>query len=253
MGGIGVAGAWQGGQLEAMRAAFGEPHHLIARAAGFGIERVTITGHAELTEAEIVAAAGIDSHLSLAFVDPAAIRARLLELPLVKDATIRKLYPGDLVVELTERDAFALWQQDGEVKVVSGDGTPIDALRDARFSALPLVVGEGANLRAREFAGLMAGAPDIGPRVRAGMLIAGRRWNLKLLNGVLVKLPEHEPEAAMARLSALQREHRLLERDVIAIDFREGDRIAVRLSADSAEERREAAKKKMGKWKGSDA
>ena len=86
----------------------------------------------------------------------------LLNVPLVKDATVRKLYPNALSITVVERDPFALWQHDGEVYVVSVDGTVIDRLIDERFTRLPLVVGEGANTKAVAFSKLLESAS---PRV----------------------------------------------------------------------------------------
>jgi cell division protein FtsQ len=129
----------------------------------------------------------------------------------------------------------------------------IDRLRDERFAHLMLVVGEGANAKVKDFAALLEKAGELRPRVRAGSLVAGRRWTVKLTNGIDVKLPEEGAGAALERLVKLQREHRLLERDIMMIDLRESDRVTVRLTAEAAEARRETGRKKLGKWKGLDA
>ena len=70
-------------------------------------------------------------------------------MPLIKSASVRKLYPDELVVTLTEREPHALWQRNGELFVIAADGTVIDLMQDERFADLPLVVGEEAN-RAHE-------------------------------------------------------------------------------------------------------
>ena len=50
---------------------------------------------------------------------------------------MRKLYPHSLVISVTEREPFALWQRTAQVSLVAADGTPIDALRDERYVVLP--------------------------------------------------------------------------------------------------------------------
>jgi len=70
------------------------------------------------------------------------MRGRLMSLPLVKNASVRKFFPNRLVIEITERQPFGLWQKDGVVKIIAADGAPIDELRDAKFANLPFVVGE---------------------------------------------------------------------------------------------------------------
>lgn len=250
---VAMLGAVQGGHFAAMRDAYGDFHHAVARALGFGITRVTIAGHVELSEAEILQATGITDRHSLPFADIADIRQRIMALPLVQTASVRKLYPNDLAIDISEREAFAIWQKDGALHVVSSDGTATEKFNDARFMNLPMVVGEGANKRVKDFAALADTVPDLKPRIRAGVLISQRRWNLKMANGIDVKLPEEKPELALQRLSMLQKEQRILERDILSIDLRIPDRITVRLATEPAELRLDAAKKKMGKWQGSNA
>jgi cell division protein FtsQ len=248
-----LAGALQGGHLNALRPSIEAAPHAFGRLIGFGVQRITISGQVELSEQEIVAASGVDARHSLAFLDVNHIRRQIMALPLVESASVRKLYPNDLVIDIVEREAFAVWQRDGELRVVASDGTPTEKMRDPRFVDLPLVVGEGANLRARDFVALVDKVPELKPRIRAGSLIGERRWNLTMTNGVLVRLPEVGADEALQRLATAQREQRLLERDILSIDLRQRDRMTVRLAAEPAETRLEAARKKMGKWVGSDA
>jgi cell division protein FtsQ len=73
--------------------------------------------------------------------------------------------------------------------------------------------------------------------VKAFVRVAGRRWDLKLDNGVIVKLPEHNMERAMADLSAFDRDQKMLERDIVAVDLRLEDRTTVQLTPDAAARR----------------
>ena len=136
-------GLWQGGHLDGFIRDYGEPHHALARAVGLGLEQVTISGIAQMRENEVLAAAGINSKLSLAFLDVNDVRERLERVPMVKSATVRKLYPNELVVTLTEREPHAIWQHNGELFVIAADGTVIDLMQDERFVDLPLRGGRG--------------------------------------------------------------------------------------------------------------
>ena len=121
------------------------------------------------------------------------IREKLKQLPLVKEATVSKLYPDRLLIEIEERQPFALWQCDGQVQIVAADGVPLAAMRDQRFIHLPLVVGAGANGKLGQYLALLETAGDLRERIVAGVLVAGRRWTLKTANGIDVLLPEMEP------------------------------------------------------------
>ena len=225
----------------------GAPHETLARLLGFPIDSVTISGQVRLHENEILAATGVDAHSSLLFLDAAETRRRLMELPLVQSARVLKLYPNRLVIALEERQPAAIWQREGRVKVISADGTPIADLNDPRFLGLPFVVGAGAEKRLPEYAALLRDLGDLSTRVRAGALVSGRRWSLIMSNGVEVKLPEVDPGAAVGLLVRLQRDTRILDKDIRSIDLRLVDRVAVRLTEQGAETRENATKRKAPK------
>jgi cell division protein FtsQ len=245
-------GLWQGGHIDGFIRNHGEPHHALARAVGLGLEQVTISGIAQIGEKEVLAAAGLDVKVSLAFLDVNDLRERLERVPMIKSATVRKLYPNELVITLTEREAHAIWQNNGELFVIASDGTVIDLMQDERYLDLPFVVGEGANARSKDYLALIEAAGPLKSRIRAGTLVAGRRWTLKMDNGMDVRLPESGAADALARLVKLEHEQKILEKDVLAVDLRMADRVVVRLTEEAALARAEALKKKPMRGKGVD-
>src|ERR1700724_3242034 len=232
----GAYGAVKGGHYAAFVAAEVEPADILAKALGFSIKAVTIAGERELKEQDILAIAGIGPRNSLLFLDVAKIRERLKQLPFVKEAAVTKLYPDRLLIEIDERQPFALWQCDGQVRIVAADGVPIGTMRDQRFIRLPLVVGAGANEKLNEYLALLETAGEWGDRIVAGVLVAGRRWTLKTTNGIDVLLPEMDPEAALARLVDLQRTSHVLDKDILSLDFRQPGRVVARLAQEAAAE-----------------
>ena len=240
-------GLVRGGAYAAFVASEGTIPNLAARAAGFGIKAVTITGTRELTEGEILALAGISPRDSLVFLNVADTRARLKAVPLIKEASVSKLYPNRLLIEVEERQPFAIWQKDGAVSIVAADGTPIDDMKDPRFERLPFVVGEGANAHLAEFVTILDAAGEMRGRVRAGIYVAARRWTLRLDNGVSVDLPEKDPAEAVTHLAKVEHDGHVLEKDVISIDMRIPGRLIARLTPDAAAAWAEALAKKSKK------
>ena len=229
-------GAVRGGQLDTFAAANGNLRDVAARALGFGVDVVTVSGTTHMSEKRILSIAGISSKNSLPFFDVDAARVRLEADPLVKQASVRKLYPNQIVIDIVERTPYGVWQNDGQVHAIAADGAPIDEVHDGRYINLPFVVGEGANLRVREFTALLGAMQELRPRVEAGILVGRRSWDLKLKDGMEIKLPEENPQAAIATLLRLQRQSRILERDVLALDFRAPGRVFVRLMQEAAAE-----------------
>jgi cell division protein FtsQ len=249
---VAVTGAIVGGHVDAFRQRHGEPRHALARFLGLGLDQVTIAGIARLTEPEILATAGISPKVSLALLDAAEMRDRLERMPLVKSASVRKLYPNELVVTLVEREPHGLWQLTGELFVIAADGTVIDLMQDERFASLPLVVGDKANTRTQDYLKLREAAGPLKARIRAGTLVSGRRWTLKMDNGTDVRLPELGAAEALARLVRLEREQKILDKDALVIDLRMPDRVVVRLTEEAAAARADALKKKPMRGKGVD-
>jgi cell division protein FtsQ len=221
-----------------------------ANAIGFRIAAVSLTGQNELSREEILATAGVTGRASLLFLDAGAARARLLANPWIADAAVFKLYPDRLQISITERRPFALWQKDGRVRVIAADGTVLEPFVEARFLGLPFVVGRGAERAAKSFLAVLDHYPDLRAQVRAAILVAERRWNLRLKNGIDVRLPEAAVEQALERLVALDRDKKLLSRDIVAVDLRLPDRVTVRLSDAAAQAREDAFKDKKKKKAG---
>jgi len=246
-------GAWKGGHVPMIIEALSDARDAAANTAGFRIAAVSLSGERHVSRAEIFSAAGVTDRASLLFLDVDAARARLKAIPWIAEAAVRKLYPDRLQITVTERDAFALWQRGGNVSVISADGTVVGTLADWHFAHLPLVVGPGAAARARDFVALLDAHPEIRQQVRASVLVAERRWNLKLKNGLDVRLPETDVPRALDTLAELDREKHLISRDITAIDLRLPDRVSVHLSEEAARARDEALKDKTAKRKRGDA
>src|SRR5262249_16573889 len=126
--------------------------------------------------------------------------------------------------------------------VIAEDGTVLQPFVEDRYRGLPLVVGSGAGRRAKDFIGLLDRYPEIRSALSASVLVAERRWNLRLTNGMDVRLPENDLQAALDRLVKLDHDKKLLSRDIASIDLRLPDRVTVRLSDAATQARGEALK-----------
>jgi cell division protein FtsQ len=249
----GAYGAVKGGHIAEMTAAIKDAADGAANAAGMRIATVSLSGQRQVSREQIFAATGVTDHSSLLFLDVADARAKLEAIPWVAEATVRKFYPDRLQITITEREPFALWQINGKVQVIAADGTVLSNLIEPRLAALPFVVGPGAAVAARDFLAVLDAYPAIRDQVRAAILVAERRWNLRLKSGLDVRLPDTEVERALDTLVRLDREKALLGRDITAVDLRLADRVTVRVSDALAQMREEAIKKAATKKKGGDA
>ncbi|MBB5573405.1 MULTISPECIES: cell division protein FtsQ/DivIB [Rhizobium] len=209
-------------------------------AAGFAIEDVKVSGNDQTSEIEILQLLGLDGTTSLVALDADAARQKIASLPWVQSVEVRKVYPKAIEVKLTERKAYAIWQHGSELSLIQKDGSVIAPLRDNKFAKLPLFVGRDAETAAASIDDEFANWPDVRGHVKAFVRVAGRRWDLYLDNGVIIKLPEDNIDGALARLTKLDKDQNLLQRDIAAVDLRLDDRTAIELTPDAAL-RRQAA------------
>ena len=70
----------------------------------------------------------------------------------------------------------------------------------------------------------LRGNGDSMPATRVG----GRRWELRLRSGIVLRLPEAAPQVALATVAALDAETGLLDRAIAAVDLRDPARTLVR-------------------------
>ena len=219
---IGLYGVVLGGHVETMVGG-------ATAAAGLKINGIRISGQSETAELEVLQRLAIPEHGSLLTLDIDAARERVEQIPWVAEATLRKVYPDTLQVEIVERVPFALWQRDGNLALIDVEGTVLSDYVAPRYRHLPVLVGAGAQSEAAEIVALIGEFPTLHPRVRAATLVSGRRWNLTLDNDIVVMLPETDPVPALIQLEALDQSQQLLSRDIISVDLRLADRVVVGL------------------------
>jgi cell division protein FtsQ len=200
---------------------------------GFTVNQVLVDGIEELSEAEIVSRLDIGGSNSLFSFDIKSARRELQKLAWVKQAVVAKSYPNRLIVTISERQPFAIWQNNNVLALVERGGRAITVISkerlDESFSHLPLLVGDGANTDGAQILYLTGKIAALEGRIKAFARIAGRRWDLHLDNGIIVRLPDNDPVAALGKLARLDGQHDLLTLDLQVVDLRLPDRLVVAL------------------------
>lgn len=215
---------------------------------GLRVEDIEVVGRHTTDPATIVAALGARRGTPIFAVDPQRAAERLDALPWVRSAIIERRLPDTLFVRLVERHPLALWQHAGKIQLIDRRGGVIPVPDLGRFSKLPMVVGADAAPRARKLLDMLAKEPRLAARVTVAERVGGRRWNLRLKDGITVMLPAEDPEAAWSELARLQKKQAILKRNVETIDLRLPDRLVFRVatppaSGDSKKKGRPVAKK----------
>lgn len=212
-----ISGSFDRGSIAARGAA-----SMVASDAGLEISAIQLSGNRYTSPAAISAQLGFRPGDSIFNADPQQARANLRKLDWIADAQVSLRYPDTVLVHIVEKAPFALWQSNRGLYAVDRKGHPITPVEASRFEHLPLFFGDEPD-GAADLAQAIHERRAVAARVKAMQRVSGRRWNLVLDDGVLVKLPEENWQTELAALERLIVEDGVLERDITEIDLRVHD------------------------------
>ena len=194
-------------------------------AAGFHVNEILVTGRKRISQDDLLARLNVHYGDPIFGVNVTAARDQLAEISWVKDISVTRRLPDKIVVQLKERAPAALWQYQKKLSVIDADGRTLASKDLGEFQSLPLVVGEDAPEHAAALLRMLAAEPAVMQQLSSAVRVGSRRWDLRLKNGINVKLPEAEAELALARLAA--ESDGLLTKNIVSIDLRLPEQITV--------------------------
>jgi cell division protein FtsQ len=201
---------------------------------GLAVEDVLVEGRHRVGRSAILKALGVGRGTPILAVDLKAAEQRLDAIAWVRSASVERRLPNTLFVHLVERQPLAFWQRDNKLVLIDRTGTVVPTDDLGQFGSLPVLVGSGAPEAGGALVDMLAAEPQLARRVDAAVRIGGRRWDLRLENGIEVALPEEGAADAWHRLALLERTDGILERAITRVDMRLPDRLVVRLAPNEA-------------------
>lgn len=188
---------------------------------------------------QILMVTGLELPISSMQIDVAAMKIAVESLDAVESAQVRILGAGALEITTVERAPAVVWR-DGEVlRLMDDKGNRVaDIARRSARGDLPLIVGTGAEFAVAEAMTLVEASGPISDRVRGFVRVGERRWDMALDRGQTIMLPERGAVSALRRVMALHYAEDLLNRDVVVVDMRNGERPVLRLTEEAIAELR---------------
>ncbi len=203
---------------------------LIAGSAqvGLRVQNILVTGRYETSVEDLRRAVGLVRGVPIFAFDPADIKTRIETLPWVRTASVKRMLPDTVAVQVQERQPMAVWQRRGRFYLIDAAGEVISDKGLERFPDMLLVVGENARLHMAGLIRILQTEPELMTRVRAAVLVGSRRWDVRMANGVDVRLPEKKADRAWGRLADYERTYQILGRDVTVLDLRFPGRVIIK-------------------------
>lgn len=242
-----VAGAWFALPSHRQQAAdsYAELKRTIQSQPAFMVSAMSISGASDVIAEDIREITGLTFPLSSFDLDLPELRGRIEGLDAVKSAALTIREGNILDVAVTPRVPAFVWRNGEALTLLDAEGARvIDIAARAERPGLPLLAGVDADLAAEEALAVLRAAGPLGARLRGLVRVGGRRWDMALDRGQVIRLPETAPIAALKQVMALDASDQLLARDVTVIDMRNPARPTFRLGA-TALPRMEAIRKQQ--------
>ncbi len=223
-----VFGLWLSGDLMRVKQNINDFKRARIMSMGFVVERVDVMGEGRLREGDVRKALGVYNGDYFFGVDMDGAKQRVESLSWVDRAVVRRLWPNRIVVQIIERQPYALWQHNGELKVVDVNGDVISDALPTRFAGLKSYVGAKAHMQIGDLRATLAGFPEIDTRSVSFVHVSDSRWDIVLAEGKMrVKLPKENMEIALLKLEQIHAQTQILDRDIAIIDMRLPDRLSL--------------------------
>jgi len=224
---------WQSGRIAQAGEALVDSLYDVSRRVGFEVETVRIEGINKLSVPYLAQHLGVDVGDPIFRHSIKEIQANLKALPEIRSARVERRLPDTLFIEIVERTVSAIWQHQGEYKLIDWDGTVLaNQQRDAAMRYI-VMTGDDVPTHAQAFLDMLETTPELKDQVESAMRIGDRRWDVKMRSGLVIKLPEKQAEKAWLAFSKLNLQQQLLGRPIQSIDMRIEDRLFLKMDATS--------------------
>ena len=175
----------------------------VLRYPGFAIARIVVQGELVHNNA-VTLRANVAPHLVGNFftVDLRAAREAFEQVPWVRRAQVRRVYPGSLRVELQEHDAVAYWGPDTGSALVNSQGEVFEAnVGDVEQEGLPRLQGPaGTSAEVLQMYGLLEPVfQPLGLEVEELELTGRGGWRATLDSEAVVELGGGTPQEVVQR------------------------------------------------------
>ncbi|MGI9464146.1 MAG: cell division protein FtsQ/DivIB [Aestuariivirgaceae bacterium] len=223
--GLSIAyGLMAGGHLDDPRNPFYGMPGQIAGFFGYAAQEIHISGLERQRPETVLKAIGVRPDGPLFGFNPRLAKKLLENIDWVDSATLRRVHPNRLEIDLVERVPFAIWQRGGVRYVIDVTGAALSTLSANDYDDLLIVTGEGAQTTVVDLVNHMEGHPALRSRVRAAARVGQRRWTLYLDSGLRIALAENDLAGSLDRLMDLVRQENVFERAIGMIDLRSSER-----------------------------
>lgn len=209
---------------------------------GFKLEDVVVEGRIRTDKVQILSLLELEHGKPLFSLNLPEAKTKLEKISWVKAARVERRLPNVLFIRISEKEPVALWQNQGKTYLMDWDGELMETQEPHKYKNLLVVTGEQAPRHVGELLALLEKFSELKQRVTGATYLRSLRWDIRLDDKVDVKLPEKEPEQALAYLLDLTKHPGLMKQEIMTIDMRLPGKLIFRLTPEAVEKQKDYGK-----------
>jgi cell division protein FtsQ len=199
---------------------------------GFKVSNIYLSEVSYVDISELIRKADIRDGDPILAVDLAEMKSRIEAMDWVESVMIERRLPDTMRIFITEYQPKAIWQDGQDLYVIDEKGRIITKISEAQlssFAELIILFGEDAKSYIGSLYSFLNYDEDVFNLVSFISRVGNRRWDVRLMNDIVIKLPEKEPEKAWRYLLSLNDELNILYTNIKVIDLRIKDKVFIEL------------------------
>ena len=151
------------------------------------IKKITIENNKIIKDKEIKEKLSFLYETNFFFLRTKKIEKKLREIQFIESYQIKKIYPNNLIIKITEKKPIAIIQKSKQKNYFTARGELIDFRKIKKFEDLPTVFGDE-----KSFSTFYVNLKNINfpfKEIKTFYLFESKRWDLLTLKNQLIKLP----------------------------------------------------------------
>ena len=166
------------------------------------IKKITIENNKIIKDKEIKEKLSFLYDTNFFFLRTKKIEKKLREIQFIESYQIKKIYPNNLIIKITEKKPVAVIQQSKQKKYFTVRGDLIDFRKIKIFEDLPTVFGDE-----KSFSTFYVNLKNINfpfKEIKTFYLFESKRWDLLTLKNQLIKLPVNNYNKSLLNFISLK-------------------------------------------------
>ena len=157
--------------------------------SGLVVQEFSISGNRVVPSKVFLESVGIEIGAPMILVDLRDALEVVTRVDWVDSAQVSRQWPNKISIKVVEKAPVAIWETPEGPRFIDERGEIFGDKYMEMFPDLPILRGAGADHRFPELRGVLERSPVIGAEFVGATLLGKRRWDIKMREVLIVRLP----------------------------------------------------------------